>query len=109
MSQGSVAWLYIPEVCIDSATGLAVAAQFINLTVISLTFEFMINSSLKVYGSIWYFSVFSFVGFLFCLFMVRETRGLTDVQKKTLYSPKAVEDESIMMTSVKNNPTKPDD
>ena len=64
----------------------------------------MINSSLKVYGSIWYFSVFCFVGFLFCLCMVRETRGLTDVQKKTLYSPKAVEhDESIVMTNVVKN------
>ena len=46
LSQGSCAWLYVPEVCVDSATGLAVAAQFINLTIISMTLEYMINSSL---------------------------------------------------------------
>ena len=74
--------------CVDSATGLAVAGQFGNLIIISFTFEFMINSSLEVHGSVWYFAVICFLGFLFCLFFVRETRGLTDLQKKTLYSPK---------------------
>jgi len=82
-----VAWLYVPEVCVDAGTGLAVAAQFINLTIISLTFEYMINSTLEVHGSIWYFSVFSFLGFLFCLIFIKETRGLSDIEKKTLYSP----------------------
>mmetsp|Transcript_24370 Transcript_24370/g.32633 ORF Transcript_24370/g.32633 Transcript_24370/m.32633 type:complete len:130 (-) Transcript_24370:70-459(-) len=90
-SQGSIAWLYVPEVCVDAGSGIAVASQFINLTIISLTFEFMINSSLKVYGSIWYFSAFCFLGFLFCIFIVRETRGLTDLEKKTIYSPKDVD------------------
>ena len=30
----------------------------------------------------------NFAGFIFCLIFVKETRGLTDLQKKTLYSPK---------------------
>ena len=86
-----MAWLYIPEVTVDAASGLAVAAQFINLTIISLTFEYMMDSELKVYGSIWYFAGLTFIGFIFCLLVVRETRGLTDIEKKTLYSPKSVE------------------
>ena len=85
-----MAWLYIPEVTIDATSGFASGAQFLNLILISLTFEYMINSSLKVYGSIWYFSAFTFVGFLFCLFYVRETRGLDDLEKKMVYSPKSV-------------------
>ena len=87
-----MAWLYIPEVTVDAASGFAAGAQFINLTVIGFTFEFMINSELKVYGSIWYFAALTFIGFLFCIFFVRETRGLTDLEKKTLYSPKGVGD-----------------
>ena len=79
LSQGSTAWLYVPEVCVDAATGLASAAQFINLTLISFTFEFMINSAMKVYGSIWYFAGITFLGCLFCYFFIRETRGLTDL------------------------------
>lgn len=79
LSQGSVAWLYIPEVTVDAASGFAAGAQFINLTLISFTFEFMINSSLDVYGSIWYFGGLTLLGFFFMLFFVRETRGLTDL------------------------------
>ena len=87
-SQGNFAWIYIPEVCVDSATGLAVASQFLNLTLISLTFEFMINSAMQVHGTIWYFAGFNFLGFIFFLVVVKETRGLSDLEKKTLYSPK---------------------
>lgn len=96
LSQGSTAWLYVPEVCVDAGTGLAVAAQFINLTLISFTFEFMMNSALEVHGSIWYFAGLTSIGFLFVLLFVRETRGLTDLEKKTLYSPKNVEIEQII-------------
>ena len=56
----------------------------------------MINSPLKIYGSIWFFCGLTFLGFIFCLFFVRETRGLTDLQKKTLYSPKGVEPEQML-------------
>jgi len=103
LSTGSVAWIYIPEVCVDAATGLAAAAQFINLTIISLTFEFMINSPLKVYGSIWYFAGITTVGFFFCLFVVRETRGLSDLEKKTLYSPKRVESKPVEEVELPSN------
>ena len=105
LSQGSTAWLYVPEVCVDSGTGLAVAAQFLNLTLISFTFEFMMNSSLEVHGSIWYFAVLTAIGCLFMICFVRETRGLTDLQKKTLYSPKNVEIEDIVEMTAANNKT----
>lgn len=73
LSTGSHAWIYVPEVCIDSATGLSVSSQFINCLIITLTFEYMINSALKVHGSFWFFSACSFVGFIFCLLVVKET------------------------------------
>ena len=82
-----MAWLYVPEVTVDEASGICMAALYINLTLISLTFEFMINSALKVYGSIWYFSGLTFLGFIFCYYFVRETRGLNDIEKKLLYTP----------------------
>ena len=82
--------------------GLAVGAQFINLTIISFTFEFMINSPLNVYGSIWYFAGLTFLGMLFMIFFVRETKGLTDLEKKTLYSPK-----NVHIAELAEVPTKP--
>ena len=82
----------------DAACGFASSAQYINLIIISFTFEFMINSELQIYGSIWYFGVLTLIGFFFCLFFVKETRGLTDLEKKTLYSPKSSDpiDEQII-------------
>ena len=96
ITQGSVAWLYIPEVTVDAAAGFATGAQFVNLMLITFTFEFMINSPMQIYGTIWYFGGMTFLGFLFCVCFVRETRGLTDIEKKMLYSPKSVLDEKIM-------------
>lgn len=87
-SYGDFLLLYIPEVCLDSASGFAMASNFINCMIVALTFEYMINSPLKVYGTIWYFSAFTFISFIFCVFIVRETLGLSDLEKKTVYSPK---------------------
>ena len=96
LSQGSVAWLYVAEVTVDAASGFSAAAKFINLMIISFTFEYMLNSAMKVHGAIWYFAGMSILGFFFCLCFVRETRGLTDLEKKMLYSPKSILDEQIM-------------
>ena len=65
----------------------------------------MMNSSLEVHGSIWYFSGLTAIGCLFMICFVRETRGLTDLQKKTLYSPKNVEIEDIVEMTAANNKT----
>ena len=46
LSTGPIAWVYIPEVCVDAGSGLAVASQFMNATLLSFTFEYMINSEL---------------------------------------------------------------
>ena len=79
MSTGTMCWVYVPEVCIDRAMGVVVAFQALNLTIVVFSFEFMINSALQVHGTFWYFSAINFLATLFCLFFVKETRGLTDL------------------------------
>ena len=80
LSQGCVIWVYVSEVTVDQASGFVVFAQFFNLTVIALTFEFMIDSTLfQLQGTFIYFGVICLVGFLFCVAFVKETRGLTDL------------------------------
>jgi|UniRef100_A0A7S3MKI0 hypothetical protein len=90
MSTGAVALLYVTEVCADVASGLVSGCMFLNLTILTLTFEMKLESALDVHGTIWYYAVMNFAGFLFCLLFVRETCGLTDLQKKSLYAPKSV-------------------
>ena len=84
------------EVTVDAASGFCVSAKFINLMVISFTFEFMINSPLQVTGTIWYYAAWTLAGCIFCIIFVRETRGLTDLEKKTCYSPKSALDDEII-------------
>ena len=80
MSQGCVIWVYVSEVTVDQASGFVVFGQFINLTIIALTYEFMIDSELfQLHGTFIYFGVICLVGFLFCVAFVKETRGLTDL------------------------------
>lgn len=102
MTQGSVAWLYVPEVTVDAASGFCTSFMYFNLIILSFSFEFMINSSMKIYGTLWYFSGMTFVGFLFCIFFVRETRGLTDLEKKMLYTSKRSFDEPIIKQTTKD-------
>ena len=87
MTHGAVAFLYISEVCVDVAAGLVLGVMFLSLTFSMLTFELKIESSLDIHGTIWFYAAITFIGFIFCLFFVRETRGLSDLEKKTLYSP----------------------
>ena len=75
------------EVAIDAAAGFASSGQFISVTLVSVTTELMINSPMGVAGTIWYYSAWSILGTLFCYCFVRESRGLTDNEKKNLYTP----------------------
>lgn len=97
---GGLTWVYVPEVCVDTASGVGIAVQSTNLTIVAFTFDYMINSRLKVYGSLWYFAAFNFVGMLFHIFVVKETRGLTDLQKKTLYTPKDIVEAEVAETEL---------
>ena len=47
----------------------------------------MIRSPLGGAGTMAYYSAWSILGTIFCYFFVKESRGLTDSQKKNLYTP----------------------
>ena len=78
LSQGSMAWFYVSEVTNDNAAGLASSGQFISVSIISLSTDFMISSPMGGAGTMAYYSAWSVLGTIFCYFFVRESRGLTD-------------------------------
>ena len=82
-----MAWFYVSEVLNDAAAGFASSGQFICITIISLTTELMINSPMGVTGTIWFYSSWSILGTIFIYCLVKESRGLTDYEKKNLYTP----------------------
>lgn len=87
VSSGNVAFLYCAEVTVDQASGITMFHFCASLCVFAFTAEYMMGSFLQVPGTFWVFAFLNFLGFLFCLVFIKETMGLTDKQKKLLYSP----------------------
>ena len=89
-SSGNFCYLYVAEVCVDSGAGFSSLGKYVNLLLMSVTHEYMINSQLQVYGTIWLYATLTMIGFFFYITVLKETRGLNDLEKKTLYSPKVI-------------------
>ena len=73
------------------------------MTQISFTVEYMIDGFFQVHGTFIYFGVICLVGCLFSLLCLKETRDMTDFQKKNLYNSTAISKvaELVEMTTVK--------
>ena len=101
MTSGGATWYYTAEITLDKSMGVCLFVQFVWMMIIVGTFEFALESPIGPHGSFWVFSAIMFVGFIWGMFMLKETRGKTDYQKKTLYSPTSLvlvsgdEDESF--------------
>ena len=57
---------------------------------LSMTFEYQLAGPMGIHGTFWLFGVISLVGFFFVLCFLRESRGLTDKEKKELYMPRKI-------------------
>jgi hypothetical protein len=86
LSQGCIAWLYCSEVPVDKASGVVMSGQFIMMLILSFAMEFLINGPLQIHGTFWLFSGACFLGAVFVQKFIRESKGLTDKEKKRLYS-----------------------
>ena len=105
VSQGNVGFIYCAEVTVDQASGITMFHFFASLCLFAFTAEYMMGSFLQVPGTFWVFGFLNFLGFLFCIIFVKETMGLTDKEKKLLYTPKSEENEEIEMTVQKPQDT----
>ena len=85
LSQGSLSFMYVSEVTTDASIGLANAGQFGSMLLMTVTVQFLMDSSLQVEGTFWLYSSFCLAGFIFVLIFIKETKGLTAVEKKNLY------------------------
>ena len=75
---------------VDSGLGFGVFGIKFTGLVISLTNEYLMDSELHPYGVFWLYAGITWCGALFFGLFMKETRGLTDRQKKELYRPKEI-------------------
>ena len=86
---GPIVWLYISEICNDKATSVGTVMNWFWTLIISILSPYLITNWLK-YGYVWLmFSGISILGLIFILFMMKETKGLTELEVKNLYTKKS--------------------
>ena len=86
-SQGPIAWMYAAEVAVDTALGLCILALFLSLLEKAITMEFMVHSAMGPQGMFFLLGGITLLGALFVAVYIKETKGLSDKEKKQLYTP----------------------
>lgn len=79
--------MYAAEVAVDTALGLCILAMFASLLEKAITMEVMVHSSMGPHGMFIFLGIITLFGAVFICVFVKETKGLSDLQKKSLYIP----------------------
>jgi len=87
MSSGPVAWLYAAETTQDVALGFCLLNLYGVVFILSIVCP-IIMAKVGENPMFIAFSGISLIGATYSFFMIKETMGLTDKQKKLLFTPK---------------------
>ena len=85
-SSGPLAWTYAAETCVDAAIGIVIMCIYVNVIYLAIICPIILayNPNYVFIGM----SLLSFVGAVFCWIYMKETKGLTDKEKKEIYRKK---------------------
>ncbi len=95
--------MYTSEVTVDTGLGFGTFGIKFTGLIISLTTEYIMDSPLQPHGAFWLFAGITWAGAVFMGLFMKETRGLTDKQKKELYRPVKSYVEEVRRLSVKTD------
>ena len=93
--------MYAAEVAVDTALGLCILALFLSLLEKAVTMEFMVHSWMGPEGMFFLLGTVTILGAIFILIFVKETKGLSDLDKKQLYMPIEILNEEARETELK--------
>ena len=89
ITSGSVAWIYVTETTIDAALGICLFTLFGTIFLLTLITPILMEPELLGLSNVFFlFSGLALVATLYCIFIFKETKGLSDKQKKELFTPK---------------------
>lgn len=94
--------MYAAEVAVDTALGLCILALFLSLLEKAITMEFMVHSTIGSPGMFFILGGITLLGAVFVKIFIKETKGLSDLQKKQLYMPDeyVLEEKKALMEQV---------
>jgi hypothetical protein len=89
MTEGPAFWVYIGDVVSsDSVIGICLFFQQILLNAQSMGTIYLINSPVGVNGLFYLLGIVQVAAFFIFTFFLKETKGLSDLEKKSLYAIK---------------------
>lgn len=95
-TSGPIAWLYATETTIDTALGICLFTLWGTTFLVSLLGPILMSSdALGISNVFFLFAALSFCGTIYGYFFIKETKGLTDKEKKRLYYPAEYFEEEI--------------
>ena len=95
---GAVHWIYISEILTDVQFGFISTCHYCNGIEVSLISEWMFNK-LRPDGTFVYYGCITLVGFFLIQHFLKETKGLTDTDKKMLYWPEKYKQAKVVEMS----------
>ena len=85
-SSGPIAWIYAAETTLDAGLSLALFTLYFTVYLLSLVCPIMMSpDNLGPSNVFFMFAGLSVLGSAFVAVFMKETQGLTDKEKKTLY------------------------
>lgn len=79
--------------------------MFLSLLEKAITMEFMVHSGMGPHGMFLFLGVITLIGAVFIAVCVKETKGLSDLQKKSLYIPDEFNADQVIDEKTINNQT----
>ena len=86
-TSGPVAWMYAQETLTDAALGVGINVLFFCIFSLGLATPYLIGSALGAAGTFYLFALFALMGFFTLYPTLKESKGLTEKEKKELYVP----------------------
>lgn len=87
-TSGPVAWIYAAETTIDAALGFCMLTLWGTVVVLSIVCPVLMNSDVLGVSNVFFLlSGFAALAVVFAFFFFKETKGLTDKEKRNLYTP----------------------
>lgn len=84
-TSGPIAWVYLAETCTDIGIGLGLLTLWAVVFIQMLTTPALMNSALTPAGVFFLMSFLSICAAGFIKYWIRETRGLTDKEKRSVF------------------------
>jgi len=85
-TSGPLAWAIAAETVVDKGLGVCLTSLYLWVIILSLICPVIMDPEVMGPSNVFYFfSVISFLAIPYVIYFMKETKGLTDKQKKNLY------------------------